>query len=212
MKFIYIYILLCMGLYASTSSTIVLTNDISVYQIDDKVSVFSDESKTLTLEEIKAQNLWEPLASLQREGFKKTTLWLKFCITNESTKNFFLYYNFPILANFEVFQETFNESEMHQMGSKFAQWDDGFGSPRFIVPLKLKPQEQTNIYIKLEHWGSIPLRLHVLDEKALLEKENHISLINGLFIGILILIVAYHFILYFITKYKFFFSLSIAAH
>jgi len=171
--------------------------------------VFTDESKNLSLSQIESQNLWIPFASAHRGGFKKMTLWVKITVQNESRKSFFLYYNFPMLANFEVFQDTLHESSAHQMGSKFAQWDDDFGSSRFIVPLKRVPQEKNTIYLKLEHWGSIPLRLQILDETALLSKENQVSLVNGIFIGILILIVAYHFILFLITRYIYYLSYTL---
>ncbi|MCF0059996.1 ATP-binding protein [Dyadobacter chenwenxiniae] len=172
--------------------------------IGKRVEIFEDATNTRTFEEVlKEKNFVQSTDDTPNMGLSQSTFWIRFSIANKSVSSLlYLELAHPLIHTCELFEI----SEGKVTTEKYLENAD-FGArnikhQNLVFDLNIRPGQQKMYYLKVKGFNQVILPLIVRDQDNFFEAAQIGETINGIFSGIIIVMVLYNIFIYFSTRDK----------
>jgi hypothetical protein len=172
--------------------------------IGKHVSVFSDESARMGLEEIlrlPPDRFKTSEEELLNFNITKSGIWCKFEITCAENADWLLEYKNS--SNNKIDLYTFRK------GKLLNEQHSGLPHPKekrkilgghVLFDLDLKPGDTIQCYLRSEGSGPMVVALRATDTRTFFEEDHKLNLVHGMFYGIMLLMVLYNLFLFFTNR------------
>ncbi|PWJ57336.1 hypothetical protein CLV98_10743 [Dyadobacter jejuensis] len=172
--------------------------------IGKHLEIFQDPSNRLTVQQIQARTDFqlnhEDAANM---GQSQSAYWLRFKVKNlSSDSNIYLELAYPLIHSCELYYFIGNSVVSHKY-SDFDTFDNREVKHQnliFNLPIPLYGEREFYLKIRGDSQVILPLFLH--DQKHLFESSLYAETINGIYAGIIIVMVLYNLFIYFSTRDK----------
>lgn len=136
---------------------------------------------------------------------EKEAVWLFTRIQNNGgrTLNMVLDYDFPLADRVEIYQvnrEHLDVKLLTRTGNGYPFSERALPYRSFAVNIKLQPNDQTDIYIKVQDAAIIPGKLQLWQAEHFSAVKQHQAMLDGLLQGFLLLLALYNLILLLQTR------------
>lgn len=200
------FLFLCISFGLNAQQIINLEDTGDWYPIGKQTSYFRDSG---------FRNVQTILQSDIRSRFKKynqdepsfggTTdaIWFKFTVTKKNDKDFFLHIGSAFIDSIALYAVTDNKvREVQFSGDNYIFENRPLKVNTFLFPLKVKSGENQEYLLRVRTMQPFffPLRVGTLD--TFMEDTHKLDLIQGIYLGFMLLIFLYNLFLYFSTKEK----------
>lgn len=185
------------SLYGQESCSAIALQDLaSPLMIDTGISYYVDETRYANFESVRTQQFQKKLdKGVLNFGFTQSTVWLKFCLSNASSKNdFFFLLRQPSLDSVTLY--TIDEKGQvfaDSLGKYKTFYERFIHAPDYIFPLTFAPGEEKEFYVKISSNDQLQIPLFVGSEEAILQKTSNKNLIFGLYAGAVLIMMLYNF-------------------
>lgn len=190
--------------------TVEITPEFDHQLLGDGVTYLEDSSGAETWAAIQAARGWETFRDRELNfGFSSSAYWLRFHITNTTQleRHLVLQQRFPLIDSMK-----FYITRQNQLVDSLSMGDATPANQRellhsdFLVPLTLKPSESVTVLIRAESGSGLQFPLTLWDRDTYIEKDHTLSMVHGLFYGLLLALALYHlFISFSIREPSFFY-------
>jgi len=210
-KYFFFFLLSIISFFSFGIENEILINQNSLgHSISNQAIICEDKEGIITIEQlIENSNQNGNFEFLNHEvsnmDFTTSTFWIKFKITNQSHFNDFIIETARPITNIAVFYEVLNGKILNA----YANGDDlSYNSKKvlnrkIVFPLNLSKNESRDIYIKLKSDGEVltlPLIIHDKESFHIVDSAQQFQ--NGIYYGILLLIVVIYLFFYLFLKDK----------
>ncbi|MFD0962497.1 7TM diverse intracellular signaling domain-containing protein [Pseudofulvibacter geojedonensis] len=198
MKKIILYILFFSSFLAFCSQNervIKYQNSTKLSRIGKYLSFYEDTSNQLSIKEISKLPFTPCINNTPNFGFSKSTYWVKFTLENLSNteefllefnriyaKELSLYYQVQDTSSFLV--KNYNENSKKHIGRLF------------LFEFSIPKSEKITFYIKLKTTWSYSFPIKISPQKNAFKQLFHQELIGGIYLGIILIMVCYNFIIF----------------
>jgi signal transduction histidine kinase len=170
--------------------------------IGKQIDIYEDPTNTLTFDRvIKTNGFVRSTEETPNMGLTQSTFWLRFSIQNESdARTLFLELAHPLIHTCELFEiysskiKTVKYLEHAEFGERQIKHQN------LVFSLDLKPGAQRSFYLKVKGYNQVILPLIVRSQENFFESAQIGETINGIFAGIIIVMVLYNIFIYFSTR------------
>ena len=186
-------------IYANTMD---LDNDVQFYDLLPYSSIYIDNSKNLTIKDIKTKNKEFKKNDKKLLGYGYSpdfNVWIKFTLKNNTNKDIekILEYANPLTTDISLFDISKNK----EIKEGLLNIDPHRKTLTPIFKLKIKPYESKTYYLKVTSYiTTLIVKLNVWDTVAFYEKEIRHQLFLALFFGSMFILFIYNLFIYFFTK------------
>jgi len=145
-------------------------------------------------------------------GHSKQIIWLRLEILNDATtsKNLFLSLDLPTMNDYQVFIKKQNgELVSHKLGDLLPFEFRLIENRNFVVPFTINPQQKHTFYLRLKSHESIQVPLYIRNLQEFEHEEHQSTLIDGLYLGIMLIMVLYNFAIYYSVQDKSYLFISL---
>ena len=161
--------------------------------------MYQGETNNLTFEDIKeSPNFVLNDSEVPNLGVSKKNSWLRFTIRNESSRSHYLLeIAYPILDEIELFYP--DESGNYQsvlLTEKHPFYDRKYHVPTFLFDLTLQPRSSAVFYLRVTGTEQVILPAYVNTEKGFWFTLVGSSVMNGMYIGIVLIMAVYNLFIY----------------
>lgn len=194
-KHLLILLLVCLGSLAKPVWAVVPITSCTpaMLQVLPYAQVLEDPSKTLNVEDVAAledQRFFNADAQAPSLAFTHSAIWLRFRVVNATAADCFRWLTVgePRLENIQVYVQRNNAWSVMRAGSDYplAEWPIGERQPRFRLDVQAGESAQVLIRVTSRSWMLINPKLW--DGSALLEDAILTQLIDGLTLGVMLLV------------------------
>lgn len=195
-------LLLIIFLYASSSfsSLIIIDENTNALDILQNSEIFIDNTKKLTLEDIKTKNFEKNDKTTLSYGYAPPfSVWVKFTLKNSTNKPIkkILQYDHEITSYIQFF----DEDKVYNEGIN--NLPKGRVSVKPIFPIDLEANEVKTYYILTKSYITpLTVKLNIWDSEHFYEKEINHQIALALFFGAMIILGLYNLFIYFSTRDK----------
>ncbi|MCW9000116.1 MAG: hypothetical protein OQK04_15510, partial [Kangiellaceae bacterium] len=173
----------------------------------DEISYFLDESRQLTFQQIVHQSFAKTKKSNDSNlsfGYTDANAWARVRLTNQSQmQNWLVEVGYPILDNVELFLVRRDKLVAHYTtGDHFPLSERPFEHRNFVFPLTLETGQEYTLYLKVASSSSLRIPLSLWQEKAFFEADQYRIMKQGVYFGILIIMMLYNLFIFFSIKEK----------
>lgn len=185
----------------SQAEPVMIDSDVTTVSLGEQVKYLEDPDSKLELTEFldkaKSSELTSATAETIGLGFTSSTYW--FMVTLESVKDspkdLLLEINYPLLDRIHVFQIK-NDKVVKEniLGDRLDYKSRPIDHRNFLLPISLN--QPTTIVLKVKTSSSFKLGLLVHDEAYFWEKDSKESTVQGLYFGIMIVMIIYNIFIY----------------
>ncbi|CAG5073041.1 Adaptive-response sensory-kinase SasA [Dyadobacter sp. CECT 9623] len=166
------------------------------------LEIYEDTSGSLTLDEVrKVQGFAKSKDEVPNLGLSQSTFWVRFSIKNSSAAEMlYLELAQPSIHSCELFEISENEvrSEAYTNTDRFS--DRLIKHQNLVFRLGLGPNEEHSYYLRVIGSNQVVLPLLVRDREVFFETAQIGETINGIFCGIIVVMVLYNVFIYFSTR------------
>jgi len=187
------------------AAPVVLTSAQESYSIGDKVEILTDASSTLQVEDILSANEFQSASqSVPNLQISKSTFWVRFTVQNNSAdENFLLNLAYPIIDSLWFYSPAGNNQfEVEESGESVAITSRKYHNQNFIFDLYIPRGSEQTYLIKIRSGEQIMLPLTIGTPKAILQANSSLDLYNGIYFGIVIVMLLYNLFIYFSVRDK----------
>jgi len=166
------------------------------------LEVFEDTTNLLTINDVSALNKFKNHnKSIPSFGLSQSTFWAKFNFRNHSDFNdFILEFNKVDVVELEIFYKNSNQiSFTHQ---SMILKKKKFSGRMYLFNLNIPKNDTQTIYIKFKSNWSVTFPVKISSKEQMFHKLFDEELINGLYIGIFLIMVFYNLFIYFSIRDK----------
>ena len=187
----------------------VLPTNIGHLEIGADVQYYEDKEKTLTFDAVAAPAMASRWKSYDKQtlsfGFKRSAYWLRFALRNPSPQqnDWLLEIVFPTLDSIELYSPHTDGHYTHYVMGDYLPFSQREVQYRTFVKRLDMPDSQPQVYyLKVTTTSStiIPIILHRSEE--FITYSSHWQLFYGWLLGALMILIAYHIILFAFTREK----------
>lgn len=205
MRFYYkIALFFCVSLFLELSASDTLAYKEGVVSLAEHSSFFEDDSKTLTAQQVLANNTFE-ISGKQVLNFNvsNSNFWIKFSINNQSEFN-------RLLIN--LAQSRLDEVEWYELdkGNRIAKSSfptasntfkgRNYNETSFVLDVGILQNETKTFLVKVHGNEQLTIPLFVGDEKSLFYSFTTKNFYSGMFIGVIVIMLLYNLFVYFSVK------------
>jgi len=172
--------------------------------IGKHLEIYEDPSNKLTYNQIlKVGDFKLSQEETPNMGLSQSTFWIRFSVVNKSDKaSLFLELAYPMIHSCELYTIIGSRTEIQD----YKETDD-FNArtvkhQNLVFNLNIKPGESHNYYLKVKGLNQVILPLIIRDQENLFESSLLSETINGIFTGIILVMVLYNIFIYFSTRDK----------
>ena len=184
-----------------------LKKDDTSLNLYDEISYFLDESRQLTLQQVINQPFVKTEQSNDSNlsfGYTNANAWVQVRLANQSQmKDWLVEVGYPILDEVELFLvHQGNLIEHSKTGDHFPLAERPFEHRNFVFPVTLKDNQEYSLYLKVASSSSLRIPLTLWQEKAFFEADQYRIMKQGVYFGILIIMMLYNLFIFFSIKEK----------
>ncbi len=128
-------------------------------------------------------------------GYGKQIYWFRVALENatSSEANTFLEIGYPVLDHIEVYISPGDGSQTALvLGDKQPFYDRPILHRNFVLPITLAPFEKAEVYLRVKTTSSMQLPLTLWNQDAFYSVEQSRSMFEGLYYGIVLVMILYH--------------------
>lgn len=160
-----------------------------------------DSDHQLTINTILDSSLnWSPI---DREspnfGFTEAAFWFRIPLVNQASQaqEILLELPIPFLDNINLYQvHAGSIVQSYHLGDSLPFSDRPLKHPNFIMPLELSPGDST-LYLRIASSGTVEAPLTIWNSHSFMLASSDIHLFEGIWAGIIAIMVVYNFLLFF---------------
>ncbi len=176
-------------------------------EIGAEIQYYEDTEKTLTFGNITSPAMLSHWKTYQKQtlsfGFKRSQYWLRFALLNPSPQqnDWLIEFAFPSLDSIELYSpQSDGHYGRHQMGDQLPFAKREIHHRTFVTRLNLPDSEPHVYYLRVATASTtiIPITLYRNDE--FIAYSNQWQLFYGWLLGALMILIAYHVILFIFTR------------
>lgn len=192
----------------SAQRTIVLTNQTEEVYVGDYCGFFLDSANNAGTEI--AIHAWKNdkfnffNTQIKSFGVTKATVWCVFSVKNTTSETFYLELEKTRLDSIEIFvmQEDSSFARTYLGGNKFPLQNKPIRVNNFIYPMKGLSQKTSIYLLKFKGKYIMEFPLKIYSDSKIIEKKHVLDIYDGIYLGLIILIIAYNLFVYFILREK----------
>jgi len=168
------------------------------------LEIFEDKSGKLTYDQVVRKNAFEKsTVNTPNENLSQSTFWIRFAIANRtSNPSLYLELAHPTIRDCELLDVSgknvrsvrYHEYDVFQVRKVKHQ--------NLIFNLEIEPDQEKFYYLRVKGSNQVILPLILHDQENFLESSQLTETINGIFTGIIIVMVLYNLFIYFSTSDK----------
>ncbi|ABD69189.1 diguanylate cyclase [Rhodoferax ferrireducens T118] len=172
--------------------------------VDTRMGMLTDSTRTLTPDQVMSpKQTWQTITRKSPNfGFTEDAYWFRFQIDNLASQDLARFVELPIpfLDDVQLYHYTAG-----QLKTSYALGDEKPFAQRvlrhqnFVMPLNLAPGANL-IYIRLASSGTIEAPFRIWDPTQFYETNGNEKLLQGMVIGILLIMIVYNLFVYFSTR------------
>ncbi len=186
---------------------VLISKNLKEIPLGEKIYIYEDKMNMYTLEEIQ-KHLSEFRKSDEKIlnfGYTTSSFWLYFKLKNveKDRQKFLLSLSYPLLDIVDFYFISKNKilkrietGDMRNFSQREIQHRN------FIFSLELEPEEIYEVYFKIESSGSIQIPLSIISYESFIEKELQEQYVQGIYYGIMLVMILYNFFLFLSIKDK----------
>jgi serine phosphatase RsbU (regulator of sigma subunit) len=180
------------------------------------LSVFQDSTKLMSFRQVLSleDSRFKPINTEDPNfGFKKSTFWVKFQVSNKTTRTQYKYLelDYPLMDKLEIWSQDSQGNwynTQKTIGDKvpFAERTIFYRNPIFNI--QVAPQETRVYFIKIDTESSVQFPAIFYNQSRLSRHIANTEILFGIFYGILLIMAIYNLVLYFAvqnTSYLYYF-------
>ncbi|NQY30736.1 MAG: hypothetical protein HRT69_14860 [Flavobacteriaceae bacterium] len=203
MKSLLLYIICfsCFTLKAQDND-IVYLNDSKILRVGPKLEIYEDTTNTLSIDQvIQLKKFKNHHKTIPAFGLSKSTYWAKFEFVNNSDyEDFILEFNKVDVLKLDLYFKNKNSTSFTHQPMKLNR--KKFSGRMFLFNLNIPKNNSLSIYIKFKSNWSVTFPVKISAKEQMLHKLFDEELINGLYIGIFLIMIFYNLFIYFSIKDK----------
>lgn len=178
-------------------------------QVPDSTNNFtyylrSPKEQTLDIDEVRTRSItdWQsPKNTVPNFGYSPDTYWFRLSIQAQDQQSAGRYYykvDYPVLDYIAFYIEQDGQIiERHISGDAFPFYQRPLESQAFVLPLDLEPGEVKTVFIELKTEGTVQLPTKLLPEAEYLSNTMAFYITQGIYFGVVGIMMFYNLILYF---------------
>lgn len=175
-------------------------NPESATQIGKGLQFFEDESKLLSIDDIRRSDTeWKTSEeNVFNQGYSQSNWWLKFEIENQSlAERYLMEVSYPVLDYLDVYLEQDNKIYQHySMGDKLPFQERPIHHRLFLVPIDINTGQTQTVFVRLNSTSSMQAPIAIWGPSAYQETDTAMSVIHGLYIGGMLVIGIYNLLIF----------------
>lgn len=198
----YLLVLLCVLSINSNAAPWVELDPNTDYYLVKEVDYLLDPSHTLTIDELKNSDTWQPITTSNVNfSFIQETLWLKMNFTSQHAQKWMLKVPYPLIDYFTNYSYINGEPlPVYETGDLRPFDNRPINHPYFSFAYNLAPQDKLEIFIKVRTSGASEVPIQFITEKSFkLDNRLRVFLI-GWMNGILIVMMLYNLMVYYYMR------------
>jgi len=181
-----------------------LQEDPSAYSLVHLVEILEDVSGALTIEDMSRKEIAEKFEINQKDslnfGYTQSVYWARIHLNNRSAKQnkWLLEVKSSNLDQINLYVLDTNHQMMssREAGDFYPFKQREVQHPRFIFPLNVPPRQEIILYLRVETTGTMTFPLEIINPTAFAERVTREQFINGLYFGLILVMIVYNFALY----------------
>lgn len=172
--------------------------------LGEGVDYLEDGSGSQTWEAIQHRADWQAFHNRELNfGFSSSAYWLRFHVTNTTKveQRLTLQHRFPLIDSMEF--HIIRQSQLvayHAMGDATPASQRKLLHSDFLVPLALMPSESATILIRVQSGSGLQLPLVLWEREAYIESDHALSILQGVFYGLVLAMALYHLLIYYSVR------------
>jgi len=145
---------------------------------------------------------WTKSPGTPNLGFTTRAYWFRLQLRSVDPVDGFLAITYPVLDNVRVHEFTPDGRRLadYQFGDMQSGPAAGIANRYFLMPLRLAENEQRVFLIRVETQGSLQLPLSYFDRQHFYDREQQTLLVEGVYFGILLIMVVYNFFIFLVLR------------
>jgi len=212
MKFIRcsIFVLFCSlwGAVFAQTNTYVFADRNRLMPLDGKVKLLTDFSNTLSVEEVsKQQDKFQQFTMLNKRP-SSATVWVHLSLKNNTEgDSLYLVLAQPSIEYVSLYKkDDAGNWQMRELG-KYKKFSARYlDNPNYIFPLSIRHGETRDLYLQIESKDQLQVPMFVGTQKMVLNWEATRAIFFGIYCGVILIMIAYHFFIFLSTRNQAYFS------
>lgn len=201
---IFLLILLSTIVHAASNRSVdyIITQKDELLKIDNGVEVYIDQTNALTLSDILHKDFEINNDKNPNFGITSGTVWIKFRVLNQTVEN-----NFYLL----IAQPSIDDIALHilddsskwqslELGEYKAYKNRFINNPNYTFPASIESNTYKEFYISIKSKDQLQTPIYIGTERMISQWEADRALLFGIYIGVILIMVAYHSFIYFSVK------------
>ena len=199
---------LCLCLWClatlSRATPLYIDSDFSSAPLGQSLSYYCDNTKQLSLAQVKQQSFTPLQTDEVSFGFNQPNCWFKFTLQNQTYTpiNLVLSSDYNIFDNIQLFIKFGDNYLIKSVGDSIYYNTRELKSRTLAIPFQIAPKSQTDYYIQAQTTGNFYLPLKINTYPAFISQSQHLESLTSIIYGIVIGLFLYHLFLVFLTKEK----------
>jgi len=196
-----IIIFSCFSIQAQDNDIIYL-NDSEILRVGSKLEIYEDTTNKLTINQVSNLKTFKNYhKTIPSFGLSESTFWAKFNFTNNSDyENFILEFNKVDVVELCLFHKNNTDTSFTRQPMVLNR--KKYSGRMFLFNLNVPKNNSKIIYIKFKSNWSVTFPVKISAKEQMFHKLFDEELINGLYIGIFLIMVFYNLFIYFSIKDK----------
>ena len=171
------------------------------YRVDPASGNAPDINDILRLPE----DAWSvPVSGTPNFGYTDDTYWFRVGLQAPDSSLSGRYYyvvDYPVLDHIDVYVMSGGAVEAAYIsGDTVPYWQRPVESNKFVFPVTLEPGDSKTLYVRLNTQGTLQLPAKLLTEKAYHQEEFAFYLLQGIFVGVIGIMLFYNLSLWYVFK------------
>lgn len=182
-------------------------------RLGEGVDYLEDSSGSKTWEAVQQRADWQAFQNPELNfGFSPSAYWLRFQVTNttQAEQRLMLQNRFPLIDRMEFYITRQGELvEYHAMGDATPANGRKLLHSDFLVPLAIPPAESETVLIRVQSGSGLQVPLVLWEREAYLESDHTLSILQGVFYGLVLAMALYHLLIYYSVRERSFLYYSL---
>ncbi|MEH0157414.1 7TM diverse intracellular signaling domain-containing protein [Limibacter armeniacum] len=170
--------------------------------VGKQTSMFRDPTRMLSINDIQDRRFIPNTRDVVNIGFTNDACWLKFAVFNptEETKQVILKTGKLLADTVELFYEVEGGWESKVIGVHIPNSQKEIRGKKSYFPMEFQAGDTTQLYVRIASTYGIQFAISALSEKEVLTVDTNESLIQGFYLGALLIITFYNLFIGFSIK------------
>ncbi len=172
--------------------------------IGKHIEIYEDKENEYDINSIRTvSDFVKSTVSTPNMGQSRSSYWIKFKLKNKTKANtLYLELAYPLIHTCELYAINGNDITSTKLSKNDNFYKRVIKHENLIFPLQVNQNETLEVYLKVEGESHVILPLIIRDQTNLFESSLLIETINGIYAGIILVMILYNIFIYFSTRDK----------